>query len=74
MKTVVNRIFLMGKQNFISGKFHFWSYAGMDKLHTQRPSCSGAQNHWDAPDFSDLQILPCKKEEVIRPTNLQSNR
>ena len=25
-------------------------------------ACSGAQNHWDAPNFLGMHILPCKKE------------
>ena len=29
---------------------------------------SGAQNLWDAPDFSDAHILSCKKEKIIRST------
>ena len=28
----------------------------------------GAQNLWDAPDFSGAHILPCKKEKTIRST------
>ena len=31
---------------------------------------SGAQNLWDAPDFSGAQMLPCKTEKIIRSTNL----
>ena len=35
---------------------------------------SGAQNLWDAPDFSGAHILPCQKEKTTLPTGFQSNR
>ena len=29
---------------------------------------------WDAPNFSDVQVLPCKNQEPIKSTSIQSNR
>ena len=34
----------------------------------------GAENLRDTVNFSGVHILPCKKEKIVRSTNLQWNR
>ena len=52
----------------------FFSVATFEGLKDADRARSGTQNLWDASDFSGAQILLCKKEKIIRSTNLQSNR
>ena len=40
-------------------------FRGLDKFALDADlACSGAQNHWDMPDFLGSQIFPCIKEEI----------